>query len=104
MYAKAHLRAMWDDAGMRRMAVLLIPVALVGAACGGGDEAPSREALVDALIDGGLEPTEAECWVEGAYEELSAEDKQAVQDRDATYDGWENPEAVDAVGDDCLGG
>ena len=88
---------------VRRLTAVVLVLA-VAAACEGDDEDadPSREELVNALVDGGLEPVDARCWIGEVYEHLSLEDKRAIQSANSSYEEYANPERVRDAGNQCI--
>ena len=85
------------------VALLVATVGLNGACDDGGTAGATRPELVDALVDGGVDPSNARCWVGETYDHLSLEDKRAVESADAAYDDWADEERVRAAGEKCLG-
>ncbi|WP_108666024.1 hypothetical protein [Euzebya rosea] len=76
----------------RRFGAALISLLLLGTACGGGEDGDQRQLIVDALTEGGaVTQTQAECVVDGLYEELDADTVNAL---DPSQDEVDDPEVA----------
>lgn len=79
----------------RRLAAGVAALLLLGTACGGGADGDQRQAIVDALTEGGaVTDGQAECVVDGLYEELDADTVNAL---DPSQDEIDDPEVADVL-------